>query len=160
MTRDLFLRRKWTLRAHGEQVVFVKRANERREHVLMKAFLWALYLPRYPDLAVEISVDSRYKPDVVSLDPYGRPRFWGEAGHVGPSKIHDLVRRHRKTHFAVAKWDTPLAPFVDIVHEAMEDYEPSGPFDLLAFPPDSAERFIDERGNIDVTHAALDWVQL
>jgi hypothetical protein len=33
------------LRAHGEQVVFVKRANERREHVLMKAILWALYLP-------------------------------------------------------------------------------------------------------------------
>jgi hypothetical protein len=160
MTRDLFLRRKWTLRAHDEQVVFVKRANERREHVLMKAFLWALYLPRYPDLAVEISVESRYKPDVVSLDPYGSPRFWGEAGHVSPSKIHDLIRRHRETHFALAKWDTPLAPFVDIVREALEKYEPSAPFDLLAFPPDSAERFIDEQGHIDVSHAALDWIRL
>jgi hypothetical protein len=160
MTRDLFLRRKWTLRAHGKQVVFVKRANERREHVLMKAFLWALYLPRYPDLAVELSVGSRYKPDAVSFDRYGNHLFWGEAGHVSPSKIHDLVGRHRETHFALAKWDAPLAFFVDIVREAVEKYEPSEPFDLLAFPPDSAGQFIDTRGNIDVSHAALDWVRL
>lgn len=43
MTDELLLRRKWTLRAHGERVVFVKRVSERREHVLMKALLWALY---------------------------------------------------------------------------------------------------------------------
>ena len=92
MTRDLSLRRKWTLRAHGEQVVFVKRANERGEHV-MKGFLWAVYLPAYSDLVVEVPVHDRYKPDVVSLDPYGKPRFWGEAGHVSPDKIHSLVRR-------------------------------------------------------------------
>jgi len=34
MTQDLFLRRKWTLRAHGQQVVFVERANERTAHVI------------------------------------------------------------------------------------------------------------------------------
>lgn len=64
MTSELMLRRKWTLRAHGEQVVFVKKRNERAEHVLMKSFLWALYLPDYPDLTVEISIGDRYKPAV------------------------------------------------------------------------------------------------
>jgi hypothetical protein len=160
MTKDLFLRRKWTLRAHGEQVVFVKRANERGEHVLMKAFLWALYLPSYPDLVVEVPVRDRYKPDVVSLDTYGRPHFWGEAGHVSPDKVHSLVRRYRETHFALAKWDTPLDPFIATAQDALRRFESRGPFDLLRFPPDSAERFISDRGEINVTHADLDWVQL
>ena len=160
MTRDLLLRRKWTLRAHGEQVVFVKRANERREHVLMKAFLWALYLPTYPDLVVEISVGDRYKPDVVALDIRGQPRFWGEAGQVSPSKIRSLIRRYRETHFALAKWDTDLAPFVDTVRDALNEYEHEAPFDLLRFPPGSAQRFIKGRGEINLTHADLEWVRL
>ena len=160
MTRDLFLRRKWTLRAHGEQVVFVKRTNERREHVLMKAFLWALYLPDYPDLVVEVSVDDRYKPDVVSLDLGGEPRFWGEAGHVSPSKIRALVNRYRETHFALAKWDADLAPFLETVRDALDEVGRQAPFDLIHFPPDSAERFIGERGRIDVSHEDLDWTRL
>jgi hypothetical protein len=159
MTSDLFLRRKWTLRAHGEQVVFARQANEGAEHVAMKAFLWALYLPAYPDLVVEVPIGDRYKPDVVSLDGYGKPRFWGEAGHVSPGKIHSLVRRYRETHFALAKWDTPLDPFIDAVHDALREYPRSGPFDLLRFPADSAERFITQ-GEIDVTHTDLDWVRL
>ena len=40
---DLLLRRKWTFKAHGKQVVFVKGAKEHSSHVLMKALLWALY---------------------------------------------------------------------------------------------------------------------
>jgi hypothetical protein len=160
MTSDLFLRRKWTLRAHGEQVVFVKRANERAEHVVMKAFLWALYLPIYPDLVVEVPIGDRYKPDVVSLNRRGRPRFWGEAGHVSPEKIRSLVRRYRQTHFALAKWDTPLDPFVDTAHAAINEFEPDAPFDLLHFPADSADRFIGDRGEINVTHADLEWVRL
>jgi hypothetical protein len=160
MTRDLFLRRKWTLRAHGEQVVFVKRANERREHVLMKAFLWALYLPAYPDLVVEISVGDRYKPDVVSLDRRGAPRFWAEAGHVSPSKIRSLVRRHRDTHFALAKWDTPLAPFVETVRGALKGFDRQAPFDVLRFPANSSERFINDRGEMKLNHDDLDWVRL
>jgi len=160
MTRDLFLRRKWTLRAHGEQVVFVKRANERREHVLMKAFLWALYLPDYPDLLVEVPIDDRYKPDVVSLNLRGQPRFWGEAGHISPSKIRSLVRRYRRTHFALAKWDTDLAPFIKVVEDAIDAFGRRAPFDLLRFPTDSAERFIDAHGAIDLKLEDIDWVRL
>jgi hypothetical protein len=54
-TTDLVLRRKWTFKAHGKQVVFVRRPIESSEHVLMKALLWALYLPDYPSLSVEIA---------------------------------------------------------------------------------------------------------
>lgn len=160
MSSDLSLRRKWTLRAHGKQVVFIKKAQERREHVLMKAFIWALYLPLYADLVVEIGVGDRYKPDVVALDPHGQPRFWGEAGRVGVDKIRSLARRHRDTHFAIAKWDTRFRPFLEVVTEALAGLQRSAPFDLLNFPADSAERFVDGRCQIHLTHADLEWRRL
>jgi hypothetical protein len=37
----------------------------------MKALLWALYLPIYPKLSVEIAIGDRYRPDVVELDLRG-----------------------------------------------------------------------------------------
>ncbi len=148
------------MRAHGEQVVFVKRVNERREHVLIKAFLWALYLPHYPALLVEVSIADRYKPDLVSPGAQGETAFWGEAGRVTPAKIRSLVRRYRDTHFALAKWDTDLDPFIAIVRAAVEDLERSAPFDLLVFPPDGGQRFVDERGEIEVSHDDLDWIRL
>lgn len=160
MSSDLALRRKWTLRAHGKQVVFIKKARERSEHVLMKAFIWALYLPVYADLVVEIGVGDRYKPDVVSLDPDGQPRFWGEAGRVGADKIRSLARRHRDTHFAIAKWDTRFSPFLRVVSDALAGLQRSAPFDLLNFPADSAERFVNERSQIQVTHADVEWRRL
>lgn len=160
MKSELMLRRKWTLRAHGEQVVFVKKVNERAEHVLMKTFLWALYLPAYPDLVVEIHIGDRYKPDVVSLDDWGRPRFWGEAGHVGKAKMESLARRYRATHFAIAKWATGLDPWIEIVQEAVEGLGRTAPIDLLNIPPDSATRFIDGRGVIHLQHEDLEWIRI
>lgn len=160
MTRELFLRRKWTLRAHGQQVVFVKQSNERSAHVLMKAFLWALYLPRYPDLKIEISIGRRYKPDVVSLGSRREPTFWGEAGHVGHDKLERLVKRYRRTHFAIAKWDTDLDPFQRMVNETLADMRRYAPIDLLRFPEDSASRFINDRGEIKIDHRDLAWIRI
>ncbi|PSQ95347.1 MAG: hypothetical protein BRD55_10800 [Bacteroidetes bacterium SW_9_63_38] len=146
------LRRKLTLRAHDDQIVLVKRKQERVEHVWMKAFLWALYLPDYPTLSVEVSVDDRYKPDVVSTDRQrGRPQFWGEAGHVGPDKIEDLLPRYPGTHFAVAKWNRSLNRTQDLVDPALRNASRSAPVDLIRFPPDSADRFIDEKGQISIS---------
>jgi hypothetical protein len=146
------LRRKLTLRAHGEQVVFVKHKQERIEHLWMKAFLWALYLPDYPDLSVEVRVGDRYKPDVVATDPRrGRPRFWGEAGHVGPEKIEALVERYPATHFAVAKWATALDPFLDLIETAVHPVDRSAPIDLLRVPADSPDRFVDAKGRISIS---------
>ena len=159
MTRDLFLRRKWTFRAYGKQVVFIKRSHERSSHVLMKAFLWALYLPTYPDLTVEVRVGDRYKPDVVALDEDGRPIFWAEAGQVGLEKIRSLLRRYRDTHFAIAKWATRLDPYVALVEDALEGLRRSAPVDLLCFPDDSAQRFIDHQGHIQLTFDEVEWVR-
>lgn len=162
MTNELLLRRKWTLRAHGQQVVFVKKPIEHGHHVLMKAFLWALYLPQYPSLKVEISVGDRYKPDVVALPsaPPGDPLFWGEAGQVSPEKIASLGRRYRQTHFALAKWGANLYTVEQLVTAALAGIDRRAPFDILCFPTDSAERFIDDRGNIRLTHADLTWKRL
>jgi hypothetical protein len=146
------LRRKLTLRAHGEQIVLVKRKQERIEHVWMKAFLWALYLPDYPDLSVEVEVGDKYKPDVVATDPRrGRPCFWGEAGHVGPEKIETLVDRHPRTHFAIAKWDQSLKRVRQTVEAAIRDADRGAPVDLLGVPADTADRVVDEKGRISIS---------
>ncbi len=160
MDAELLLPHKWTLRARGKQVVFVKKADESTEHVVMKALLWALYLPAYPNLAVEMPVGDRYRPDVVALDGQGHPYFWGEAGAVSKDKLAVLGRRYRLTHFALAKWDTDLEPVVAQVHKALRGVVRRAPFDVLCFPADSIERFIDDDGVIYLTHDDLEWERL
>lgn len=157
---DLHLRRKLTLRANGSQIVFVKKKVESLEHVLMKAFLWALYGPDYADITVEIPIGDKYKPDVVSLDERGEPRFWGEAGKVGVDKLASLMRRFPETHFALAKWATRLEPHVALVREAIGERRRHAPVDLLSFPPDSAERFIDADGVISLSRNDVDFVRI
>lgn len=160
MDADLLLRRKWTFKAHGKQMVFVKRAKEQNSHVLMKALLWALYLPEYPELSVEIAIGDRYKPDVVACTPYGYPIFWGEAGKVGSDKIRSLAQRYRHTHFVLAKWNVDLAPFRVFINKALAGLCRTAPLDLISFPANSAERFIDRHGCIRLSHAALQWTRI
>jgi hypothetical protein len=157
---DLLLRRKWTLKAGNRQMVFVKRPKEHHSHVLMKAFLWALYLPEYPDLTVEVSVGDRYKPDVISRAADGRPRFWGEAGKVGVEKIRSLARRYRHTHFAIAKWESSIAQILPLVRDAVADVQRSAPFDVLRFSADRAEQFIDQDGYLRLTHDDVEWLRI
>ena len=160
MDNDLKLRRKVTLRAHGKQIVLVKKPNELSVHVLMKAFIWALYLPCYPNLHVEVPVGDRYKPDVVALNEKGTPEFWGEAGHIGPEKIRSLVKRYRSTHFTIAKWNKTFIPLRDIITDALDSIKRQRPVDLLNFPEDSIDRFIDRNGNIHIEHDSLEWVRI
>jgi hypothetical protein len=157
MSRELELRRKWTLRAGDRRVVVVKKAYERSTHVVMKALLWALYLPEYPDLVIEVAIGDRYKPDVVALDQQGRPCFWGEAGQVGVKKIRSLARRYRRTHLAIAKWDTDLDLVHDMVRGALTGLDRKAPTDVICFPPDSIERFMDAEGTIRIHHDDVDW---
>ncbi len=151
------LRGKWTFRANGRQVVFIKKVNEKASHVLMKAFLWALYLPEYPKLSVEVPIGDRYKPDLVQTDFQGDPVFWGESGFVGAEKIRNLLRRYPRTHFAVAKWNLRLESFAGIIEKAVRKIRRSAPVDLIAFAENSPERFIDDRGEIKIRFEALDW---
>jgi hypothetical protein len=160
MTDELLLPRKWVFRAHGRQVIFVKKSNESGEHVLMKAILWALYLPSYSDLTVEVAVGDRYKPDLVALAADGAPRFWGEAGEVRPEKIRSLARRYRGTHFALAKWDARLAPTAGLVTQALAGLKRTASFDLISVPADSAERFLDENGVLRISHRDVEWIRI
>lgn len=163
MSSEFVFPRKWTLRAHGQRLVFANDGRESAQHVLMKAFLWALYLPDYPHLSVEIRIGDKYKPDVVALDetsPTPKPLFWGESGQVGVAKIRSLARRYRETHFAIAKWDMNLDPLAKIVTEALDGLNRTAPFDLLRFPLDSARRFIDADGYIHLTQADVEFRRL
>jgi len=168
MARKFTLSRKVKLTAHGQSNVFSKGRREREVHVLMKIFIWALYLPAYPDLAVEVHVGDRYKPDVVSIDETatvrdlnGRFRFWGESGRVGQDKIFSLARRYPDTHFSIAKWETDLRPLAKTVREAVDARDRTAPFDLLRFQSGDTDRFIDADGLVTLSHEDLsDWVRI
>jgi hypothetical protein len=161
----ILTRRKWKLHAHGQHVVFVNGMRERFVHPLMKALIWALYLPDYPDMDVEIRIGDRYKPDVVGWQRddvrfrENEPAFWGEAGQVGRDKIIALAKRYPDTHFCIGKYDMRLDPLETLVSSALEGVKRNAPFDLIRFPEDSA-RFIDEAGNITIAWHDVEWRRL
>ena len=107
MDSELLLGGKFTFRVGGQKLVVVKKPVEHLRHVVMKALLWALYLPTYPQLRVEVSIGYKYKPDLVALGSEG-PLFWAEAGHVGNQKLNRVLKRFPRTHFAIAVWGSSL----------------------------------------------------
>ena len=151
MDADLKLRRKLTLRAHGRQMVFAKKPFESDIHVLTKAFIWALFLPEYPDLAVEMPVGGRYKPDLVQFDDSGKPVFWAEAGQVSRRKLQTLVQRQRFTHLVFAKWNLKLEPFYRLIRKETKAVCRSAPVDLISFSAESDRRHIQPDGTIQIT---------
>ncbi len=165
MTSPILTRRRWLLKAHGQHIVIVKGTNEKFTHPLMKALLWALYMPQYPHITVEVRIGDRYKPDVVAFDPgnlrfrENEPIFWGEAGEVGKAKIEALVKRYPDTHFALGKWAIALKRPADLVAEALKGVKRNAPFDLISFPEHSDE-CIDDDGNIHITHDNVTWLRL
>jgi hypothetical protein len=146
---DLYLRRKLSFRAHGRTLVLVKRSNEKIEHRLMMALLWALYLPAYPQLRIDVPIGARYRPDLVQLDAEGRPELWGEAGEVGLEKLRVLCTRYRDTHLVFAKWAVSLQPFAGLLDSALGGVRRGAPVELIGFDADSA-RFVDATGQIAI----------
>ena len=169
MPTDLALRRTLTVRspADGAKLVLAKKRGESIEHVLMKAALWALYRPQFPDIRVEVPIGDAYKPDLVALAPppgglaYGdaQPVFWGEAGKVSAQKWRSLFRRFPDTHFALARWNERLAPHAAIVRGALADRPRRAPVDLIRVPPDAA-RFVARDGTLSLTFADVERLQL
>lgn len=157
MGSDLVLRRKITFHAHGHKLLLIKKKQESIEHVLMKAFLWAMYIPSHPNLLVEYAIGDKYKPDLISLDQSGHPIFWGEAGKVSVQKIKSLARRFRDTNFVLAKWTTHLSPHEALIRDAISKINRSAPFTLIGFPENSPDLFLDERGNLHVDRQHLAW---
>ena len=169
MPSDLALRRTLTVRspADGEKLVLVKKRGESIEHVLMKAALWVLYRPAYPDVRVEVPIGDAYKPDLVALAPppgglaYGDPEpvFWGEAGKVSAQKWVSLLRRFPDTHFALARWNERLAPHAAIIQKALGDRARRGPIDLIRVPGD-VERHLQRDGTFDLTTHDVERIRL
>ena len=149
---DLHLRRKLTFQAHGRTLVLVKRSNEKIEHRLMMALLWALYLPQYPDLRIDVPIGARYRPDLVQLGGDGRPAFWGECGEVGLEKLRALCTRYRETHLVFAKWAINTAPFANLIEAALAGARRSAPVELIGFDADAA-RFVDGTGGVQIGFA-------
>jgi len=155
MSTDLELAGKWRITAHDRTVVLRKKAMEKRSHVVMKGLLWALYLPYYPELKIEVPIGHRYKPDLVSLDLQGKPEFWGEAGAVGKRKVEHLCKSFRETRLAFAKWGAESKHTVQLFQGCVEGVKREAPVELLFFPEDSRERFVDENGRVDIALDSL-----
>ncbi|MGB3542686.1 hypothetical protein [Rubrivirga sp.] len=178
MASDLRLRRTLTVRSpvDGAKLVLTKNRGESREHVLMKAALWVLYRPHFPDLRVEVRIGDAFKPDLVALAPppgglaYGdlEPTFWGEAGKVTPKKWASLLRRFPDTHFVWARWNERLQPHAATLQRALGSRPRRAALEVVRIPPSvlvglEADgtldvRFEDEPGNgIAVERVRVAW---
>ncbi len=169
MASDLALRRTLTVRspADGAKLVLVKKRGESIEHVLMKAALWVLYRPDYPDVRVEVPIGDAYKPDLVALAPppgglaYGdaQPVFWGEAGRVSAQKWRSLLRRFPDTHFALARWAERLDPHAAAIRRALDGRPRRAPVDVVRVPAD-VERHLGADGTFALSLSDVERVRL
>jgi hypothetical protein len=159
MESELGLRRKVTVRSGGRKLVLVKKPVERGRHVVMKALLWALYLPMYPQLQVEIAIGNKYKPDLVEMGAFG-PKFWAEAGRVGNQKLGRILKRFPETHMALAVWGPSTKTLIRRVQHHTGGIKRSAPIDLIGFPEDAGSRFIGDKGSIRIALRDLDWRRL
>ncbi len=145
--------RKLTIRVNGRKQVFARGAGEGDRHILLKALVFALYLPQYPDLGVERSIGNRYKPDLIALASDNTPIFWAECGEIGTEKLTRLVRRFPDTHLVIAKMAVDLAPWQAIIERALPERR-TAPIELLGFDAIAWDAF-DEGGDLDLSGVAV-----
>lgn len=153
MGSEQSLRRKWTFRAGGRQIILVKNPQERAEHVLVKGLIWSLYLPAYPEATIEPPSQRRYKPDVAAFAPEDPSRvvFWGESGHASPDKLAYLFKHFPDVHFALGKWDVSPQSVRRQVEIAASGAKRRRPIDCLCFPPDGFENLVGPRGELQAS---------
>ena len=147
---DLSLKRKITVKAHGQQIVLIKKPVESIEHVLTKAFLWARYLPTYPALLVEVPVNNRYKPDLVALDENTSPILWAEAGKVRANKIRHLARQYRHCHLVIAKWTLDIQPYKAMYTRALKNISRPAPVELIGISSKTLPDMISLDGELNL----------
>ncbi|MBD3245849.1 MAG: hypothetical protein GF333_02440 [Candidatus Omnitrophica bacterium] len=147
---DLWIARKYSFRIHGRRVPLRKQPNERQRHVLLKACVYSLYLPEYPDLQIERKIGAKYKPDLVQLDADGRPRFWAECAKVSPRKAVHIGKRYRTTRIVYAHLESQLESLKKHLRTQLAGVSRSAPIEFLEFP-EPLSRFIAEDGTVTVT---------
>uniref|UniRef100_A0A7S3VZN6 Uncharacterized protein n=1 Tax=Strombidinopsis acuminata TaxID=141414 RepID=A0A7S3VZN6_9SPIT len=151
-----------TLSCAGQSASLHKARGESVEHVLLKALVWAMYLPIYPTAICEDSPIARlkvagsslrYHPDVYAANsnaPANSPLWWAECGSVSVPKLRELAEAYPSTSFTVAKWArSDLRGYAtslcrDLPASCAERFE------VVSFPADAPERFINEEGQVSV----------
>ena len=120
-------------------------------HILGKAVLYALYHLKYPDLTVEISVGGKYKPDLVSVDNSGQPRFWAESGVVSVRKLTSLIRSSLSTHLVFLRHSLQIEQFCMRVHKELKKLPRprSAPIEIVGRPKDLGP-FINEENKLSI----------
>lgn len=151
---------KLTIRAGRRKVVLRKHPWESSRHVLLKALVFALYLPDYPGLVVEPPRTERYTPDVAAFSADGGPIFWAECGETGRDKLGWLLKHRPDAHLVFARQGVALEPWRALVEGLAAGLRRGAPVELVLVPPDAA-RLIRPDGEIivhrsDVTIVALD----
>lgn len=153
------------LSAHGTPLHLDKNPGESVEHLVLKAFMWALVLPTHPNAQCELDLGLRYRPDVVSLDAAtgsSTPLFWGECGSVKPRKLKALAEAFPSTAFAVAKWGrSDLRGYAANLRTELDlPADRAAPFELLNFPSTSIDDFLSDDGEIAIGFDDLTIVDL
>lgn len=151
---------KLTIRAGGRKVVLRKHPWESSRHVLLKALVFALFVPDYPDLVVEPPRAERYRPDVAAFAADGTPVFWAECGETGRDKLAWLLKHRPATNLVLARQGVALEPWQALVRDLAGGIRRSAPVELVLVPAD-AERFVRPDGAVvvgrnDVTIVGLD----
>ncbi len=140
--------------------VFFTGGGEETSRLVMRALLWGLYLPKYPELCVEPCVADRYRPDVMALGEAETPVFWGEAGILSVERIHEIANRFRAAHFVIACWEGEPVSMRDRARKALRKVHRDAPVDVTVFPADSYARFIDAEGIIRIARDDLLWERM
>ncbi len=140
---------KLTIRAGSRKVVLRKHPWESSRHVLLKALVFALFVPDYPDLVVEPPRAERYRPDVAAFAADGTPTFWAECGETGRDKLAWLLKHRPATHLVLARQGVALEPWQALVRDLADGIRRSAPVELVLVPP-HADRFVRPDGAVVV----------
>lgn len=127
-----------------------QRPGESYEHVLMKALGYAMFVPEFPQLEIEVRVGLRYKPDLVAREADGRFSFWGECGANSLKKTAWLLKHAKVDKLVLFKIETNVAQLVSQIREEIpERYRPAGKLRVINFVSDIV-RLTEERETLSV----------
>lgn len=123
----------------GNRVRLWQRTGESYEHVLMKALGYAMFAGEFPNLAIEVKVGLRYKPDLIAIDSAGDFEFWGECGANSIRKTRWILKHTRTEKLVLFKIGQNVEQLVKQLREEItEKYRADGRLTLINFVSDIA----------------------
>jgi hypothetical protein len=80
--------------------------------------------------------------------------FWGECGALAREKLHRLLRRYSRTHFAVLEPQSFFSEWAAFLQEELVRLDRPGPVELFGLPEDLGS-LVEEDGTVDPTAGTL-----